>query len=311
VQDSVPLATSLANYQTQANEAHACGYQVIYVTTFYTSQLPQNTGIVAVATSQYSAAIDQDARDGLIYSDMVIDTIQWLPDLTDQYIYSGNFVHPGPRGYSILARGMESCLRNHNCIGSYTGPAVFPTPTITTLNLTQVKYLANHTLLATEGIVRFNCSSCTLSLPSFGFNVGPIFLFNESYSTPFLLAAGTNGDVSNISHKTIEPQTGMVISVIQNGPTGVWEAEAENQRQFAPSLTPTAAPTASCAEQTFTVTGLVAGQFITTLNPPAFMGAHVWLNGYRASATNTLAIGFCGDATPGTPPSGTWNLTAY
>jgi hypothetical protein len=81
--------------------------------------------------------------------------------------------------------------------------------------------------------------------------------------------------------------------------------------KYAPSLTPSAVTASTCAEQTFTVTGLATGQGILAADPTSAMSSHVWIGSKRASAANTLAIQFCADATGGTPPTGTWNVVAY
>jgi hypothetical protein len=73
------------------------------------------------------------------------------------------------------------------------------------------------------------------------------------------------------------------------------------------SWTPAAATASSCVEQTVTVTGLATGRAVS-VSPPATLGAHVWAGSARVSATNTLAVSFCADATGGTPPSGAWTV---
>lgn len=80
--------------------------------------------------------------------------------------------------------------------------------------------------------------------------------------------------------------------------------------KYTPSLTPAATAASTCAEQTFTVTGLATGQAVLSANPPSAL-SHVWIGSKRVSATNTLAIQFCGDATGGTAASGTWVVTAF
>lgn len=69
--------------------------------------------------------------------------------------------------------------------------------------------------------------------------------------------------------------------------------------------TPAAATVSQCVEQTVTVTGIKTGAGVTA-NPPNATGAHVWIGWVRVTAANTVGVGFCSDATGGTPPSGTW-----
>jgi hypothetical protein len=79
--------------------------------------------------------------------------------------------------------------------------------------------------------------------------------------------------------------------------------------RFAVSLTPDAVTASACTEQTFTVAGLAASSAII-VSPPSNLGTHIWISYSRATTTNTLAISFCGDATSGTPPSGTYVVAA-
>jgi len=76
------------------------------------------------------------------------------------------------------------------------------------------------------------------------------------------------------------------------------------------SLTPAAATASSCMEQTFTYTSLVTTQQVS-VSPPSSLGVHLWIGWARVSATNTVAIAFCGDATAGTPPSGNYIVVAF
>lgn len=76
------------------------------------------------------------------------------------------------------------------------------------------------------------------------------------------------------------------------------------------SITPAAATASSCVEQTFTYTGLATTQQVS-ISPPASLGVHLWIGWARVSSANTLAIAFCGDATAGTPASGSYIAVAF
>jgi hypothetical protein len=89
--------------------------------------------------------------------------------------------------------------------------------------------------------------------------------------------------------------------------TVAWTSQVPTK--YSPSLTPAAATTSQCAEQTFTVSGVVSGQQIN-ITPPSSLGAHVWISYARVSASSTVAISFCADATGGMPPSGTYVISA-
>ncbi len=102
---------------------------------------------------------------------------------------------------------------------------------------------------------------------------------------------------------------GQVLTSQGAGNTPIW-ANPTGPTKYTPSFTPSAVAASSCAEQTFSLTGLTVGQSVT-VNPPSSLAPHLWIGGQRVSAANTLAIEFCGDATSGTPPSGAWIVTAY
>jgi hypothetical protein len=81
--------------------------------------------------------------------------------------------------------------------------------------------------------------------------------------------------------------------------------------KIAVSITPAATTASTCAEQTFnTFTGLATGQGVS-VSPPALPGANVWIGSVRVSAANTLAIGFCANATGGTAAAGTYTAVAF
>lgn len=73
------------------------------------------------------------------------------------------------------------------------------------------------------------------------------------------------------------------------------------------SLTPTSVNSATAAEQTFTVPGILVGDQISGISFQAAYNSLVDFVNYRVSANNTLAITFVnGTAGSLTPPSGTY-----
>ena len=75
------------------------------------------------------------------------------------------------------------------------------------------------------------------------------------------------------------------------------------------SVTPTAVSGASCSDQTFTVTGLLATDRISNITPPSALG-NVSLNGY-ASAAGTVLLHFCNPSSSSvTPPAGVYSFLA-
>ncbi|MCY1416540.1 hypothetical protein D9M71_320500 [compost metagenome] len=73
------------------------------------------------------------------------------------------------------------------------------------------------------------------------------------------------------------------------------------------SLTPVSVAAATCAEQNFTVTGLLVGDFVA-ITPPSIT-AGVAPVCARVSATNTLTVTFC-NPTAGAlvPPAGAYQI---
>jgi hypothetical protein len=74
------------------------------------------------------------------------------------------------------------------------------------------------------------------------------------------------------------------------------------------SWTPSAAAASSCTAQTVAVSGLAAGKPLI-VNPPADLGAHLWIGNTFVSAANTASVAICADGTAGTPPGGSWLFT--
>jgi hypothetical protein len=83
--------------------------------------------------------------------------------------------------------------------------------------------------------------------------------------------------------------------------------------QFTVSLTPGAVAASACAEQTFNLSPgsgqiVQAGQTIT-VTPPGAM-THVSIGYARGTSGDHLVVQFCGDSTGGTPPAGTYTVSA-
>lgn len=77
------------------------------------------------------------------------------------------------------------------------------------------------------------------------------------------------------------------------------------------SLTPSSVATITTAEQTGTVTGLVAGDYVTIVDSPARTNAVMWGNA-RVSAANEISITYV-NPTAGslTPPAGTYKFLVF
>lgn len=111
---AVPTSTSLSDYESWTAAAHADGYFVVLITPT-TGTYPGYSACPAQLQT-----LRQDALDGLIYSDMVVDAWNWMPDITDAILY-GTVVHPTAQGYKRLAQNLVTCLRNDGCPATYTG----------------------------------------------------------------------------------------------------------------------------------------------------------------------------------------------
>lgn len=151
-------------------------------------------------------------------------------------------------------------------------------------------------------------STCT-------FEVGDNFVTADQPFTAItnikLLSGGTamtgnQGTGLLLQHSTGSITTNDLVKFDASGNT----VDAGAFTKVSTSQTPAAATASSCVEQTFTFTGVATGQSVN-VSPPASLGVHLWIGWARVSATNTVAIGFCGDATAGTPPSGTYVVMAF
>jgi hypothetical protein len=75
------------------------------------------------------------------------------------------------------------------------------------------------------------------------------------------------------------------------------------------SITPTAVTASSCSDQTFTVSGLLATDRVSSIAPPSALG-NLSLNGY-ASAAGTVLLHFCNPSSSSvTPPAGVYSFLA-
>jgi hypothetical protein len=115
---SIGTSTSIANLASVASAAHADGYFVVLYTNIAGGYVQ---GEVTSGMQAQINAVNQAARDGRIYSDMIADASSWMADTSDQYLY-GYTVHPNGLGYARLEANLETCMRNKGCVTNYTGP---------------------------------------------------------------------------------------------------------------------------------------------------------------------------------------------
>lgn len=90
-------------------------------------------------------------------------------------------------------------------------------------------------------------------------------------------------------------------AVTQSGPTGIAFGNVQQTALLAVALTPAQVAANTTAEQTFTVNGLLIGDFVEVNKPTTQAGLGV-VN-VRVSAANTLAIAFSNNTAAGITPT--------
>jgi hypothetical protein len=115
---SIGTSTSISNLASLASAAHADGYIVVLYTNIAGVYVQ---GEVTSGMQAQINAVNQAARDGRIYSDMIADASSWMANISDTYLY-GFTVHPNGLGYARLEANLETCMRNKGCVTNYTGP---------------------------------------------------------------------------------------------------------------------------------------------------------------------------------------------
>jgi hypothetical protein len=123
----------------------------------------------------------------------------------------------------------------------------------------------------------------------------------------FILCTGNTAGTQTMCDATPSFSANRTRTWQDSSGTVAWTSQVPTK--YSSTLTPAAATTSQCAEQTFSFSGLVSGQQVS-VTPPSNLGAHVWISYARVSASSTVAISFCADATGGTPPSGTYVISA-
>lgn len=92
-------------------------------------------------------------------------------------------------------------------------------------------------------------------------------------------------------------------AITSNGPTSIAFGNVQQTALLSVALTPAAVAANTTAEQTFTVNGLLIGDFVEVNKPTTQAG--LGLANFRVSAANTLAIAFSNNtASPITPTAG-------
>lgn len=90
-------------------------------------------------------------------------------------------------------------------------------------------------------------------------------------------------------------------AVTQSGPTSLPFGNVQISALLAVALTPAQVAANTTAEQTFTVNGLIIGDFVEVNKPTSQAG--LGLANFRVSAANTLAITFSNNTAAGITPT--------
>ena len=151
--------------------------------------------------------------------------------------------------------------------------------------------LANaNTFAAKQMLAASTAASAPINLPG---GIAP--------STP------ANGDVWNtgtvLQYRDSAATTRSLVSTTQSGGLQLLKLTA--------SITPSSVNSSSCLEQSFTVSGVNAGDVLLTVAQPSTSspGTNIALGGWRISAANTVAVQFCNvGKSNSTPASGTYTF---
>lgn len=147
-----------------------------------------------------------------------------------------------------------------------------------------------------------------------------IAMYYDGGGTGAIMLA-TGPDSSTIGNVSLIGQTanGSVLSYLLNTSTGSTfgvpvrfspgSTPISSSIAYAPTLTPSLVPAASCSNQAIAVAGLLTTDSLSQITPPSALG-NVSLSGY-ASAANTLTVHFCNVTNASvTPPSGAYGFRA-
>ena len=123
---------------------------------------------------------------------------------------------------------------------------------------------------------------------------------------------GQNGGPGTGLGQSVNDKVGFfgVTPVVQPGQNGLPNRITANVTIFASTQTPSAVGPNTSAEQTFTVTGLIAGTEVYVTKPSVTLNLVV--AGARVSAANTLAINFANNSGASiTPPSEAYSIAYF
>jgi hypothetical protein len=133
-----------------------------------------------------------------------------------------------------------------------------------------------------------------------------------SFTTGTALISDTINNVGTGSVSVSERVNGDITPTTLNGVAIGSYVHTAVPVKYSASITPTAIPASSCQVQTFSgFTGIASGSLVFGLSTPGSLAPHMWIGNYSSAGANSVQIEFCGDATSGTPPSGTYYVASF
>jgi hypothetical protein len=180
-------------------------------------------------------------------------------------------IHPNNCGHRQMFQALQTDL---GIVQSFAGEGA--------QNLAQNYYTANHTLVATDGIVYMGCSSvCTLTLPGGFPNSGPYYVVNNGMAN-VTIAAGSGANLENVP-AALAPNTSMVTGNFGNN---WWGYSNPNSLSIAQN-THTSSYTLTSSDGVIYMNG--AGLTLTLPAGLANSGPYIVCN--SGSSTVTIAAG--------------------
>lgn len=221
VSNSFASLTAQQAYSQYLALAHAAKIAGCVVET--TTVLPDSR---SPAFEPYRVAYNQLLRAGIKGTDwdILVDVGAEITNIADPSFYStADKLHLNASGHRLFAQFLNADL-----IAGSAPSGVVPLPSPRSLGLNSMHTAATaYTVAVTDGFIDLATSAgATVTLPNFGFSVGPIFFFNSN-TLPATLVAGSGASIAFLGAPTsFAPLTGMILYGEFLGGTTFWEASA-------------------------------------------------------------------------------------
>lgn len=294
---SIPVGTTISNFQTLVADAQADGYFVVIMTPTFGALLDPAFGQIAQCQTQL-ITVAQALRDHTIAADMVVDAWEWIPDTTDHNMM-GFTAHPSALGHAKIEANLENCLRMGGCPTNWTGP--IDQRLNASMALTLATQTANYTLAATDAVENFQGTSITLTLPNLtGVNSGPYFIYNNTLSSNALTIAPASGATLVGVPTSLYPGSGVIIY----NTSGFWFVLGSNMPASLLRLNFAVFSASHTVSISDSVIGLNAGATVLTLPSLAAPFGPVYVYNNTGAAVTLTLSGATGINIPATLPSG-------